>query len=78
MGCQHAKRIVANGTVHPKEVELDGLDSLFLLADDLRVLSSRLGVRARRTGLRGLNALSEWRVTRSELRRRRRARCTMR
>jgi len=34
------------GTVHAKEVELDGLDSLLLLADDLRVLHSGLGVRA--------------------------------
>ena len=33
------------GTVHPKEVELHGLDSLFFLADDLRVLHSGLGVR---------------------------------
>jgi hypothetical protein len=33
-------------TVHSQEVELDGLDSLLLLADDLRVLHSGLGVRA--------------------------------
>jgi hypothetical protein len=35
------------GPVHSKEVELDGLDSLLLLADDLRVLHPGLGVRAR-------------------------------
>src|SRR6202162_2905522 len=35
------------GTVHSKEVELNGLDSLLLLADDLRVLHPGLGVRAR-------------------------------
>src|ERR1700693_4064635 len=35
------------GTVQPEEVELDGLDSLLLLADDLRVLHPGLGVRAR-------------------------------
>src|SRR5215475_3425255 len=34
------------GTVHPKEVELDGLDSLLLLADNLRVLHSGPGVRS--------------------------------
>src|SRR5262245_2256300 len=34
------------GTVHAKEVELDGLDSLLLLADDLRVLHSGPGVRS--------------------------------
>src|SRR5258708_7306442 len=34
-------------TVDPQEVELDGLDGLFLLADDLRILHSAFGVRAR-------------------------------
>src|SRR5664279_755076 len=34
------------GTVHAKEVELDGLDSLLLLADDLRVLHPGRWVRA--------------------------------
>src|SRR5215467_12358309 len=33
------------GAVQAKEVELDGLDSLLLLADDLRVLHPGLGVR---------------------------------
>src|SRR6266446_4541847 len=33
-------------TVDPEEVELDGLDGLFLLADDLRVLHSAFGIRA--------------------------------
>ena len=35
------------GRYTSKEVELDGLDSLLLLADDLRVLHPGLGVRAR-------------------------------
>src|SRR5450631_282663 len=35
------------GAVHAKEVELNGLDSLLLLADDLRVLHPGLGVRTR-------------------------------
>jgi hypothetical protein len=34
------------GTVHAKEVELNGFDSLLLLADDRRVLDAGLGVRA--------------------------------
>jgi len=34
------------GTVHAKEVEFDGLDSLLLLANDLRALHPGLGVRA--------------------------------
>ncbi len=34
------------GTVYTKKVELDGLDSLFFLADDLRVFHPGLGVRA--------------------------------
>src|SRR5689334_3434327 len=35
-----------SGTVHAKKVELDGLDSLLLLADDLRVLHPGRGIRA--------------------------------